>query len=490
MEETIMTTKKRYAQVGLGGRSHMYTYAIVERFADTSELVGLCDNNPGRLNLCAEWVREPNLARERGLARGRSPVRERGIEVPVYSDEQFDQMVADTKPDVVIVTSKDATHDSYICRAMELGCDVISEKPMTTDEHKCQRIIDTQRETGRTCTVTFNYRYSPPRTQVKDLLMSGVIGNIVSVDFHWLLDTKHGADYFRRWHRNKRNSGGLLVHKATHHFDLVNWWLSTVPETIYATGARNFYRPETAERYGFARRGERCLDCPEAGRCPFYLDLRAYPVLKHLYLDNEGYDGYFRDKCVFSAEIDIEDTLDLVVNYRDGTMMSYSLHAFMPWEGYIVSFNGIKGRLEHICQETVYLSGDGSVPGELVPEGTRIRIYPHFRPAYEVEVWQSRGGHGGADPIMLDTLFNPNPPQDEYQRAADHRAGAWSILTGVAANRSIEKGRPIRIDELVHGLKDPDYPPMPTPAEPIEPLAGVDSAPSWFKKAEEQEKQS
>ena len=153
-----MTQKRRYAQVGLGGRSHMYTEAVVERFASTCEMVGLCDNNAGRLNLCAEWTRE------------------RGAEVPLYSDEQFDQMVADTKPDVVIVTSKDSTHDKYICRAMELGCDVITEKPMTTDEQKCQRIIDTQKETGRTCTVTFNYRYSPPRTQIKDLLMSGVIG--------------------------------------------------------------------------------------------------------------------------------------------------------------------------------------------------------------------------------------------------------------------------------------------------------------------------
>ena len=86
---------------------------------------------------------------------------------------------------------------------------------------------------------------------------------------------------------------------------------------------------------------------------------------------------------------------------------------------------------------------------------------------------------------MIDTLFGPNPPQDEYQRAADHRAGAWSILTGVAANRSIEKGRPIRIDELVHGLGDPDYPPMPSPTEPIEPPAGVDSMPEWFKKEDE-----
>ena len=48
--------------------------------------------------------------------------------------------------------------------------------------------------------------------------------------FEWALDTVHGADYFRRWHREKKNSGGLLVHKSSHHFDLVNWWLGDVPD--------------------------------------------------------------------------------------------------------------------------------------------------------------------------------------------------------------------------------------------------------------------
>lgn len=444
--------KKRYAQVGLGHRSQLYTRAIVERFADRCELVGLCDANEGRLRLAAGWARE------------------RGVEVPVYKAAEFDRMVAEARPDVVIVTSKDCTHDIYICRAMELGCDVITEKPMTTDEHKCQRILDTQRATGRRCTVTFNYRYSPPRTQIKDLLMSGIIGNVVSVDFHWLLDTRHGADYFRRWHRNMENSGGLLVHKATHHFDLVNWWLSTVPQTVYATGTRNFYRPEIAERYGLTRRAARCLDCPEAARCPFYMDLRAYDDLRKLYLESEQYDGYFRDRCVFSDEIDIYDTMAVVVNYRSGATMSYSLHAFMPWEGYIVSFNGTRGRLEHVCQETVYFSGDGTVPGELKPEGTHTRIYPHFRPGYQVEIWRSQGGHGGADPIMVQDILAPEPGEDRYKRAADQRGGAWSILTGIAANRSIESGRPIRVDDLVHGLEEPDYPPMPSAGEPLGPL--------------------
>ncbi|GAB4517115.1 MAG: Gfo/Idh/MocA family oxidoreductase [Anaerolineae bacterium] len=460
-------SKKRYAQIGLGSRSMMYTHAIVDQFADSSELVALCDSNEGRLRLRADWVRE------------------RGIEVPTYTADQFERMIRETKPDIVIVTTVDHTHDEYICRAMELGCDVITEKPMTTDEHKCQRILDTQRATGRSVRVTFNYRYSAPRTQIKELLMSGVIGNVVSVDFHWLLDTRHGADYFRRWHRNKVNSGGLLVHKATHHFDLVNWWLSTVPEQVFAEGRRNFYRPETAERYGLHQRAERCLDCPEAGRCPFYLDLRAYPQLKELYLDNESYDGYHRDGCVFSETIDIEDTMHVVVNYRSGATMSYSLHAFMPWEGYIVSFNGTRGRLEHICQETVYFSGDGSVPGELLPQGTKIHIYPHFRSGYEVEVWQSKGGHGGGDPVLLTDLFSPQPPEDKYLRAADHRAGAWSILTGVAANRSIEWGRPVRIDELIHDLDEPDYPPMPSANEPLPLPQAVESMPEWFKKAKD-----
>ncbi|MBI5304727.1 MAG: Gfo/Idh/MocA family oxidoreductase [Chloroflexi bacterium] len=447
-----MTTKKRYAQVGVGHRSLMYSEAAVERFRDTSDLVALGDTNEGRLRLRADWVRE------------------RGVAVKTYPADQFERMIAETKPDVVIVTTMDSTHDAYICRAMELGCDVITEKPMTTDEVKCQRILDTQKKTGRKCTVAFNYRYAMPRTQVKELLMSGVIGNVVAVDFHWLLDTRHGADYFRRWHRNKRNSGGLLVHKATHHFDLVNWWLSTVPQTVYATGARNFYRPATAERYGLTYRGERCHGCLEASRCPFYLDLEEYPDLKSIYLDNEKFDEYYRDRCVFSDQIDIEDTIHVNVGYRNGALMSYSLHSFMPWEGYVVAFNGTQGRLEHSCQESVYISGDGSMPGELISEGTKIKVFPHFQSGYEVEIRQTSGGHGGADPLLLKDLFDPDSSQDAFKRAADQRAGAWSILTGIAANHSIARGARIQVDDLVRSLDEPDYTPMPDPCEPIDSL--------------------
>ncbi len=450
MTEQQKGKRRRYAHVGLGGRAAMYQKAVLETFSATCQMVGYCDNNAGRLKRAVDSAR--------GL----------GTEVRGYSAEEFDRMIAETKPDSVIVTPRDCFHDEYICRAMELGCDVITEKPMTTDEQKCSRILETQRRTGRKVTVTFNYRYSPPRTQIKELLMSGVVGDVLSVDFHWLLDTYHGADYFRRWHRNKKNSGGLMVHKSTHHFDLINWWLSAVPEIVYASGKREFYTPETAERYGLSARGERCHGCPESGRCPFYLDMAGNEGLRDLYLDHESHDGYYRDRCVFGPDIDIEDTVNVVVGYRNGVTLSYSLNTFMPWEGHVVSINGTRGRLEHRSEETVYVSGDGTVPGALKPEGTWTRVYPHREPAYEVEVWEAEGGHSGADPVMLRYIFAPEgEPEDKYLRGSDQRAGAWSIMTGVAANRSMESGRPIRIDELVPGIEEPEYPAMPSREDPL-----------------------
>jgi predicted dehydrogenase len=411
----------------------MYSLAIAHRFAEHALLVGLCDSNQGRLEQRRDWAGENGLA------------------VPAYGADDFDRMIAECRPDRVIVATPDADHADYICRALDAGCDVITEKPMTTDAAACQRILDAQRRTTRRCTVTFNYRYAPPREQVKALLQSGVVGSVLSVEFRWLLDTTHGADYFRRWHRRRERSGGLLVHKATHHFDLVNWWISSVPETVLATGRRHFYTPEQADRYGLRRRGARCLDCAEASSCPFHLDLRAAKLLKVVYLDHEGHDGYWRDGCVFSDEIDIEDSMGALVTYASGATMAYSLNAFSPWEGYSIAFNGTKGRLEHEWRERA-VGPDGRANPK-AEERVSTRVFPHAAPPSDVDVEHGGGEHGGGDERLLEDLFLPTPPRDPLGRAADHHAGAWSVLTGIAANRSIAESRPVPIAELVTGLR-------------------------------------
>jgi predicted dehydrogenase len=437
--------KKRYAIVGTGARSQMYQDALYYGYTDHAELVAICDTNAGRLKLAQERAN-----------RNKAPIPQS------YLATDFDKMLAEHRPDHVIVTTVDCFHHEYIIRAMQAGCDVITEKPMTNTSERCQQILDAIEKTGRKCRVTFNYRYSPPRTQIKDLLMSGIVGDILSVDFHWLLNTHHGADYFRRWHRQKKFSQGLLLHKATHHFDLVNWWLSAVPTEVYATGKREFYTPVMAKRMGLEGAHDRCLTCPEKEKCGFYLDLAASPALKELYLDNENFDNYHRDQCVWSPDIDIEDTMNVLVKYDNNVTMAYSLNAFNAWEGYTIAFNGTKGRLEQTTVENIYVSGTATTQGAIKPKGITTTFIPIRGPAQNFEAWSAEGSHGGGDKVLLDDLFLPNPPKDKYQRAADQRAGAASLLIGAAANKCFATGKPVKIADIITGLKSPDYPAMPT----------------------------
>jgi hypothetical protein len=196
--------------------------------------------------------------------------------------------------------------------------------------------------------------------------------------------------------------------------------------------------------------------------CGFELNLAANPALKRLYLDNEQYDGYLRDRCVFRPDIDIEDTMNVQVRYDTGATLSYSLNAFNAWEGYIVAFNGTRGRLEHSLVESVYVNGTETVQGGVVENGVKIRVVPLRGEGYDVEPWSAAGDHGGGDRLMLEDIFLPAPNPDKYLRAADERAGACSILVGIAANRSMETGAKVVVSDLIGKVPQPDYPPMPT----------------------------
>ena len=339
-------------------------------------------------------------------------------------------------------------------RALRAGCDVITEKPMTIDEQRALRILDAIEETGRSVRVAFNYRYAPHHSKVRELLMNGTIGEVYSVHFEWLLNTEHGADYFRRWHREKRNSGGLLVHKSTHHFDLMNFWLGSYPERVYAEGGLRFYGKENAERRGVTQFYPRAHGYEQAKADPFALQMADNAQLKALYLDAEHEDNYFRDQSVFSDGITIEDTMSVLVKYQNQVQLTYSLNAYLPWEGLNVVFNGSAGRLEMKLVEKSYVNAGGARENEGSLEGCDITVFPMFAAPWKAEFTVGEGGHGGGDNAMLADLFG-EPGDDPLKRAADHRAGAMSILTGIAGNISMQQQRPVnfREFELVTRLK-------------------------------------
>ncbi len=431
-------SKKRYAIVGLGSRSRMFVDALLGEHKDRADLVALCDVNQTRMDLSNRIATEEYKMKA----------------VATYKAEQFDEMVKKEKIDTVIVTCLDRLHHKYIVRAMELGCDAISEKPMTVDEEKAHFIMDGIQRTGKNLKVTFNYRYSPRNTKIKEIIQSGEIGEVVNVHFEWMLDTKHGADYFRRWHRDKKNSGGLLVHKSTHHFDLVNWWIDSTPEEVFAYGRLAFYGKENAENRGVKDFYSRVSGSKIAEKDPFAVDVKDKGI-QDMYLKAEHEDGYLRDQSVFGDGINIEDTMSVLVKYQNKATLTYSLNAFCPWEGYRVMFTGTKGRLEVDIVERAYVSGtaedqnDPSYQDHGMEEETQtIRLQKLWGKPQKVTWTEGKGGHGGGDGIMLHDIF-VGGRVDPLKTAANHVDGLKSILVGIAANKSIAEKRPVKTRELV-----------------------------------------
>ncbi|MBA8817230.1 putative dehydrogenase [Microbacterium halimionae] len=432
---------RRYAVVGAGHRSQMYVEAIATTYADRATLAAICEPNPVRAAYYADQLREL------------------GLKAPsLWQPEALEKMIRDENVDRVIVCARDDMHAEIIVRSLNAGADVVVEKPLTINAESAAQIEEAVARTGREVVLTFNYRYSPRNSAMRQVLQDGAIGEITSVDFSWMLDTKHGADYFRRWHREKEHSGGLLVHKASHHFDLVNWWIRQVPQRVYASGGLKFYGADNAAARGLGIRPDRGTHDGE--RDAFELDLRDDDRMRSLYLEAESHDGYVRDRDVFGAGITIEDNLALVVDYDGGATMSYSLNAHSPWEGYRVAVNGTLGRVElEVVERGAVFEDEGLHPvldpsavdagdsTSLRPMGERLLVQLHWQDAVEVPIHGAAGGHGGGDALLMADVF-VGPSEDPLARPADWRDGVRSIAVGIAGNRSLETGMPVLISDL------------------------------------------
>jgi predicted dehydrogenase len=422
--------KLKIALVGTGIRgTSFWGRSLVEKYSDILEFVGLCDINPGRLEYGKQYIQ---------------------VNCPTYLD--FDKMLSETKPDLVIVTTKDSTHHEFIVKGLDSGCDVLTEKPLTTDEGKCQQIIDAERRSKKNLIVGFNYRWSPYCTKVKELLSKEAIGKIVSVDFNWYLNTYHGASYFRRWHGLRQSGGTLWVHKATHHFDLVNWWLDSDPKEVFAYGALEHYGSNGPFR------DKNCRVCSHKLKCKYHWDITKDQRSMDLYVANEKHDGYIRDNCLFRREINIYDKMSAQIKYMNDVVVNYSLTTYSPFEGWRIALNGTDGRLE-AWQDIPYqknIEVDQAQLHAAEMDQTKNKEVQHD-PVIVHKLWKNfnivpasfqRGGHGGGDERLHDKIFINPEQEDPYKHAAGIRDGAMSCLIGIAARKSIESGHPVRIAEL------------------------------------------
>lgn len=400
---------KKFAIIGMGNRGlGAFAKGILgfpnkglPEFKKYARLVAICEPNSVRLKVAVDELKQPDLK--------------------AYTD--YDAMLKEADFDILVVATPDRTHVDVAVKAFEAGKHVVCEKPLATTVADCDRMIAAAAANNRWLRAAQNARYGPQSLKLKSMIQEGAIGNLKLVMFEEQLDTDHGADYFRRWHRDKANSGGLLLHKASHHFDWLNWVIGAHIDRVTAFGDTSFYLPKE-------KRGTCCRTCDYTDECPFYFDLAGKwdGLYKRMYADGQSEDGYIRDGCVWDPEINIEDRIAMIGEYDNGVKLNYTLSCFNPYESIKMVFIGDAGRIE--------------APGD-----KHIYYYPmHKREKHAIEILPGIGGHGGSDTAILKSIIME---QDAIPSAvADGAAGRHAILVGSMANKSIAERRIVKAEEF------------------------------------------
>lgn len=418
--------RKKYAVCGVSSRAiYGYIMPIMRQFSHCAELVGMLDIDPLRFEVCRERVPETK-------------------DVPCYSAAELDKMLSETRPDALIIVCMDCHHKDYLLAGLQHDLEVISEKPMTTNTADALEVLAAEKKSRGKVICTFNYRYNPVHSKLRELVWSGKVGRVTHVDLNWYIDIRHGSSYFHRWNRMRENSGSLSIHKSSHHFDLVNWWVDGVPEYVHAFGALNHYGPD-GEFNPSKRDGRHCNDCTEKQLCAYKRRWETRASAMGTYDDHIGafaspkklFTTYRPDQCMFDSQINIYDTFIANVKYRNGVLLNYSANFSTPYEGYRLAINGTRGRLE-----SLEFCGDG---GRALPHlndgGVQyIDYFPIFSGRERIHVPAVAGGHGGGDGLIQEDIFMGEDPNRKFDILAKSADGLRAIAIGDAVFCSIQDG--------------------------------------------------
>lgn len=202
------------------------------------------------------------------------------------------------------------------------------------------------------------------------------------------------------------------------------------------------------------------MTCSHKNSCKFFWDIEKSEESMRLYVDHEKYDGYIRDNCLFRKEIDIFDKMAVQIKYANGVQVSYSLTAYSPYEGFRIAFNGKKGRMEtwegipaletnQEDQSKIYEKEmDQRSHAETEFKFHEITTQLNFEEYKRIEFPFVRKGHWGGDTLMMDQILRDKLIDPSLHHAADERDGSMAVLIGIAARKSIDEGRAIKITEL------------------------------------------
>lgn len=336
--------------------------------------------------------------------------------------------------DAAIIATMDRDHYLQAIRAMELGYDLLLEKPISPDPAETLAIADTARALTRRVVVCHVLRYTPFFRTIKEVLDSGELGRVISIDHTENIGNFHIAHSFVRgnW-RNEKLSSPIILQKSCHDLDLLLWLTEQSVRKIYSAGSLSFFRPENAP----AGSAGRCLDCPVAETCRFdsrkvYLpNIGSWPASVLTQDQTEaGVMEALRNgpygRCVFRCDNDVCDHQSVAMEYEDGATAVFTL----------CGMTDRMHRTIHIMCEHGELLGDDD-PGEILI--TRFRSsMTEVSEQRRIVIGQVHGDHSGGDEGLMKAFLNAPAGGNVL---SDVSRSVESHLLAFAAEESRKTGR-------------------------------------------------
>ncbi len=350
--------KLKIGVIGAGARGEGFAREL-HAGTPRAELFGICDLDADRLKKFVDYC---------GLKGART-----------FTDP--DRFFASKEMDAVMITTPDFTHRDVAVKALKAGKHIYLEKPMATTAEECRDILRAQKKTGRTAFVGFNMRAVTLYERLKQVVDSGVLGQIVHIEGLEQLSIAHSASFMRRFHRKRQNTGGLLNHKCSHDLDIILWFIGHQHKVkrIACFAGLNVFVPQKAP-------AKYCHECPADifAACP-YKDQAGFvfPVGGAQPIHHRKRETYGGDLCVYTEDKDTFDNWTLILEWDNGIRGNFNLQMFQSRGLRETRLWGELGTLQF---------ANGALRTTLSRTGDVIE---HHIPA------ASKGGHGGSDPRMI-----------------------------------------------------------------------------------------
>ncbi|HET7016533.1 MAG TPA: Gfo/Idh/MocA family oxidoreductase [Streptosporangiaceae bacterium] len=398
-----MPERINVAVVGAGRRAAQYFRYVPDDLRALVRLAAIADPN------------EPNREAFQRLFAPRRRIRQ-------YSDA--DEMLANENPDAVIIASPNKYHAHHTQLAITAGAHVLLEKPVATSVAECRQVWQAaraRRAGGRETSVMVGFvlRYTAFYSRIQEIVASGELGTILAIDADENLGTGLTGLFHKSWRRRSDLSGGFLLEKCCHDFDILNWLVGSVPYRAFAIGKRTHFVPSnTGDRQArFDPEVISQIDVADFGDREINA---AFPVP----LEGSPYD----------SPSDSPDHTAVLLDFASGALCTFVACMGQPRTTRRIRIFGTNGDLE------------GNI------DDSRIVIHkPHARDngcdVKDIPIAAEKHNHHGGDGVLAHAFWRTAANQAEPSRAG-LREGIDAALVALAAQQSAAAGQSVNIAEL------------------------------------------